>query len=64
MKAQQGLSASTAGWKDRTILSVGSSLSQRSCLPGLFTWLNGNVKDAPGETLGLIHSLGAPAQDL
>lgn len=51
MKAKQGLSASTAGWRDGAILSVGSSLSQLSCLSGLFTWLNGNVKEAQGETL-------------
>lgn len=50
MKPKRGLSASPVGWKEGTILSVGSTLSQLGCLPGLFTLVNGNVKDAQGET--------------
>lgn len=64
MKPKQGLSASPAGWKGGTILSVGSSLSQLSCLPGLFTLLSGNVKDAQGETLEAQTQLGGTSSRL
>lgn len=37
---------------------MGSPLSELSCLPGLFTLLNGNVKDAQGELLEVLTQLG------